>query len=102
MWSFLQHVAIYDLEIENFASPRTDFIDLPEKDRDELLNDIGTNVFSEVTLRSEPEILIGQRQIRSKCRIYKLTAQASGSRRKSFTRLRFELVSDRKWRCPMN
>ena len=33
-------------------------------------------------------------------RKYKLEAQASGLRRNSFTRLRFELVWSPKWRCP--
>ncbi len=55
---FIQHVAIYDLEIENFAAPLADFVDLPAKDQNELLNDTGTDPFDDVTSRTEPEILI--------------------------------------------
>jgi hypothetical protein len=56
--SFTQHVAIYDLEIENFAAPIPDFVDLPAKNQEGVLNDTGEDVFDNVTERQEPEILI--------------------------------------------
>ncbi|NQT12702.1 MAG: hypothetical protein HQ582_08135, partial [Planctomycetes bacterium] len=48
----------YDLEIENFAAPAPDFVDLPAKDQSHLLNDTGTSVYDDVTSRTEPEIII--------------------------------------------
>ncbi len=55
---FVQHVGIYDLEIEDFAAPVPDFVDLPQKDQLEVLNDTGMSQFDDVTLRTMPEIII--------------------------------------------
>jgi hypothetical protein len=55
---YVQHVAIYDLEIENFAAPIPDLVDLPAKNQSESLNDTGENVFDDVTVRTAPEIIV--------------------------------------------
>ena len=56
--NFIQHVAIYDVEIENIAAPVPHIPELPSKDQFEILNDTGSDVFDDVTLRTEPEFII--------------------------------------------
>jgi hypothetical protein len=48
----------YDLEIENFAAPLVDNVDLPAKDRFDVLNDTGLSQFDNVTSRTTPEIIL--------------------------------------------
>jgi len=48
----------YDLEIENFAAPLVDNVDLPAKDQSDVLNDTGLSQFDDVTSRTEPEIIL--------------------------------------------
>ncbi|NLE36900.1 MAG: calcium-binding protein, partial [Pirellulaceae bacterium] len=60
----VQHVAFYDVEIENFAAPLVDHVDLPAKYTDptsllfEQLNDTGLSQFDNVTSRTDPEIIL--------------------------------------------
>ena len=48
----------YDLEIENFAAPLVDNVDLPAKDQFDVLNDTGLSQFDNVTSRTTPEIIL--------------------------------------------
>ena len=54
----VQHVAVYDLEIENFAAPLPHAPELPAKDRNEILNDTGVSQTDDITARAQPEIII--------------------------------------------
>ncbi|HLA84109.1 MAG TPA: hypothetical protein VJL29_04890, partial [Thermoguttaceae bacterium] len=60
----VQHVAVYDVELENFAAPLVDNVDLPEKYTDpsnplfEQLNDTGLSQVDNVTSRTAPEIIL--------------------------------------------
>ena len=54
----IQHVAVYDVEIENFAAPLVDNVDLPEKDQSDVLNDTGLSQFDNVTSRTDAEIIL--------------------------------------------
>ncbi len=51
-------LAIYDVEIENFAAPAPDLVDLPDENQNSQLNDTGSSEFDDVTVRTTPEILI--------------------------------------------
>ncbi|HBO45465.1 MAG TPA: hypothetical protein DD670_16345, partial [Planctomycetaceae bacterium] len=61
---FVQHVAFYDVEIENFVAPLVDHVDLPAKYTDstnplfEQLNDTSLSQFDNVTSRTTPEIIL--------------------------------------------
>ena len=58
----IQHVAIYDLEIEDFPAPVPDFLDLPPKYRDAagslILNDTGMSQTDDITRHTTPVIHI--------------------------------------------
>lgn len=51
-------LANYEIEIENFAAPVPDLVDLPDANENNQLNDTGSDEFDDVTVRTTPEILI--------------------------------------------
>ena len=51
-------VNAYDLEIETFAAPVPDEVDLPARDQFGALNDTGASAFDDITNRTDPEIII--------------------------------------------